>query len=215
VDRGIIFDMDGVLVDSGPAHRLSWQRIGDELGRPVTAEEFARTFGRSSRDIIRILFGEGLDDREVAHIDARKEALYRDLVRDAMPIMPGAVDLVRSLDRAGYRLAIGSSGPPDNIALVIAALGIASEIDAVVSGFDVNKGKPDPQVFVLAASKIGVATAGCVVVEDAPSGVEAAHRGGMKAIALASSHARHELAAADVIVDRLSEIDLAMIARLL
>jgi beta-phosphoglucomutase len=204
-----------VLVDSRAAHQKSWQEVGDELGRPVTAEEFSATFGRSSKDIVRILFGADRSPEEVERIDDRKEALYRDIVRCAMPVMPGAVELVRTLDRAGFRLAIGSSGPPANIELVIAALGIANEIGAVVTGFDVKRGKPEPDVFLLAADRLGVHPSACVVVEDAPAGIEAAHRGGMRAIALSSSHAKDALASADLIVDRLDVITPEIIGHLL
>jgi beta-phosphoglucomutase len=214
VDRGVIFDMDGVLVDSGPAHRESWEKVAGELHRTITKEQFDATFGRPSRDIIRALFGD-LSAEEVKAIDDRKESLYRSIVERAMPIMPGAIELVRALHDAGFLLAIGSSGPPENIALVIRALGIGPAISAIVNGFDVSHGKPHPEVFLRATEKLGLPPARCVVIEDAPSGIEAAHRGGMKVVALASSHPRTELAAADLIIDRLDALDARAIASLL
>jgi beta-phosphoglucomutase len=205
MQRGVIFDMDGVLVDSGAAHRESWEQIAAEIDKPITRDAFDRTFGRSSRDIIRILFGVEAPERIIA-LDDRKEAIYRAIVTRSMPAMPGAADLVRELHGAGFRLAIGSSGPPENIALVVQALGIESMIAAIVTGFDVQRGKPDPEVFLLAAQRLGVGPRGCLVVEDAPSGIEAAHHGGMKVIAITSSHPRNDLASADLIVDALTEV---------
>src|SRR5205814_1779837 len=124
MQSGVIFDMDGVLVDSGRAHQESWQSVGRELGRHISDEEFRSTFGRSSRDIIRILFGDEFRPEDVKRIDDRKESLYRDIVRGRMPVMAGAVELLRSLKQAGFRLAVGSSGPPENIALVLESLAV-------------------------------------------------------------------------------------------
>lgn len=197
--------MDGVLVDSGAAHKSSWQAFGREVGRPISDEEFQAGFGRSSRDIFTMLFGE-LDPKTMKIWDARKEALYRDLIRDNVPLMPGARALVDALDARGLKLAIGSSGPIENIGLIVSALGTPSKFSAVVSGFDVTRGKPDPQVFLLAAEKLGIEPAECVVIEDAPAGIEAAKRAGMRAVALTSSHRRESLTGADRVVDSLYEL---------
>lgn len=215
VDAGVIFDMDGVLIDSGPAHFESWQRVGEELGEQVSAEAFQATFGRPSRDIIRILFGGSLSDAEVRRIDDRKEALYRDIIRAKVPVMPGALELLGALDQAGLRLAIGSSAPPENIEQVTMSLGIATLFDAVVTGLDVKKGKPDPEVFLIAASRLSLPPRSCVVVEDAPPGLDAARRGGMRCIALTSSHPREALEGADLVVERLDQIDPSAVRRLL
>src|ERR1043166_3998609 len=112
---GVIFDMDGVLVDSYQPHLESWRRLASELGYSISDEQFDATFGRTSREIIRILFGPQHSDDEVRRLDARKEQLYRDAVRGRVPAMPGAIDLIRTLHDAGFKLAIGSSGPPENI----------------------------------------------------------------------------------------------------
>lgn len=205
--RGVVFDMDGVLVDSGAAHRESWQLLGRELSRPISDEEFAKTFGRSSRDIIRILWGDTVPEDTIRAWDTRKEALYRDLIRGKVPLMPGARDILDYLHAKNYRLAIGSSGPKENIAMIVEALGAEKLFSALVTGFDVTRGKPDPQVFLLAAERLGLAPENCTVIEDAPAGIEAGVRAGMKVVALASSHPKHELGAAAQIIDQLSELE--------
>lgn len=210
----VIFDMDGVLVDSGPAHKKSWQLLGRERGRPITDREFAASFGRTNADIIRTLFGE-VAESEMKAIADRKEHLYREIVRGRVPIMPGATQLVVALAAEGFEVAIGSSGPPENIALVVDAMGIEMLLSAYVTGLDVQRGKPDPQVFLLAAARVGISPDRCVVVEDAPAGIEAAKRAGMKAIALASSHPVKDLGNADLIVHALSEITPARIRALI
>lgn len=202
----VIFDMDGVLVDSGAAHLESWRRLAAESGRAqITDEQFAATFGRRSSEIIEALFGVTEPGRAGA-MDERKEAIYRDLIRGRVPAMPGAVELVTRLADEGVLLAVGSSGPPENIELVCDELGIASRLSAVVTGMDVNSGKPDPDVFLVAAHRLGLPPDRCVVVEDAPSGIEAARRAGMRCIGLTSAHSAEALRAADVVVGRLADI---------
>lgn len=204
--EAVIFDMDGVLVDSGPAHFESWRVLARERGLEVSDEQLAGQFGRASRDIIRALFGADLPDDEVARLDARKEAIFRDLIRGRCPAMPGALSLVKRLRRAGVPLGLGTSGPPENIDLVLDELGLRDDFAAVVSGMDVRHGKPEPDVFLLVASRLGVLPGGCVVIEDAPAGIEAAQRAGMGVVALASTHPPESLGPADLVVTSLDEV---------
>jgi beta-phosphoglucomutase len=185
----VIFDMDGVLVDSYRPHYEGWRRLAGEHGLELTEPQFARTFGQTSRDIIRRFWGErvGENDAEVASLDERKESLYREIVSVDFPAMDGAAELLDALHAAGIRLAVGSSGPPQNVDLAIDKLGRRAIIDAAVTGRDVTRGKPDPEVFLLAAERLSVEPASCVVVEDAPAGIVAAKRAGMTGVALLSS----------------------------
>jgi beta-phosphoglucomutase len=203
---GVIFDMDGVLVDSYQAHFESWRQMAAEYGLSMTEPQFRATFGRTSRDIIRNLWGEGAIPADQADAaDDRKELYYRRIVEKAFPAMPGASELLSQLAQAGFKMAIGSSGPPANVSLAIDRLG-KGLFGAVVTGREVTRGKPDPQVFVLAADKLGVSPRCCAVVEDAPAGVEAALRAGMYAIALTGTAARDKLSHAHWVVDSLSQI---------
>ena len=203
---GIIFDMDGVLVDSGPAHLESWQRLAREIGAgDIPAERFTAVFGRTSADIITAVFGPRPPD-EIKGLDDRKEAIYRDLIRGRVPAMPGALDAVRRLHAVGMRIAVGSSGPPENIELVCAEMGLQPYLSAIVTGRDVQRGKPDPQVFQLAAERLQLEPSRCVVIEDAPSGIEAAHRAGIPCIALSGSHPTERLFPADAIIEDLMSL---------
>ena len=203
---GVIFDMDGVLVDSAEPHLESWQLLAKENDRSVTREQFAATFGRQNNDIIPLLFGD-MDAHRCAALADRKEEIYRDLVRHAPPIVNGAVELIRSCHERGFSLAVGSSGPLKNIELVLDAMGVPGLIPVVISGDDVQRGKPDPEVFILSAERLGAPPARCVVIEDAPAGVVAAHAAGMKCIALVSTgRARKELADAELVVDSLRDV---------
>jgi beta-phosphoglucomutase len=205
-DYGVIFDVDGVLVDSGPPHRESWHRLAREVHLPMSDEFFVRTFGQTNKDILEALFGRELPEAEWRPLSERKEVLYRDIIRGRVPAMPGAVALVETLDADGARLAVGSSGPAENIELCLDEMGIRHCFRAVITGEHVTRGKPDPQVFLLAAEGLGLAPERCVVIEDAVIGVEAAKRAGMAAVALTSGHPRDAFPHADCVVDSLAEL---------
>ncbi len=158
--QAAIFDMDGVLIDSYRAHFESWRRTAVERGRVYTEEQFAAGFGRTSREVIAEQWeghGERLSDEQIARIDERKEGLFREIIAADFPAMAGAVELIESLVRAGFRVAVGSSGPRENVQLAIERLGIGKLLSAAVTGHDVKRGKPDPQVFLIAAERCGVA----------------------------------------------------------
>src|SRR5262245_28226361 len=201
-----IFDMDGVLVDSYHAHFKSWRQMYGELGREYSEAAFAADFGRTSRDILRRTFGDELSDARIRELDERKEALYRDILRKTFPAMEGAPELIDALAAEGFLLAVGSSGPRENISLSLERLGCGEKFAAVVTGADVTRGKPDPQVFQLAADRLGVLPASCCVVEDAPHGVEAARRAGMACAALTGTAECEQLAKANLIVKSLREL---------
>ncbi|MBN2581373.1 MAG: beta-phosphoglucomutase family hydrolase [Pirellulales bacterium] len=204
----VIFDMDGVLVDSYHAHFLSFQHLAAEEGLALTEAHFAQVFGWTSRKIFAHLWGEGrYSDDEIAALDAKKEAYYRTLIERDFPAMPGARETLETLHAAGFRLAVGSSGPPENVEMVLDRLEVRPWFGAIVTGRDVIRGKPDPQVFLLAAERLGVPPPHCAVVEDAPAGIAAARAAGMAAIGfLSTGRTRQELAAAACSVHSFGEL---------
>lgn len=202
----VIFDVDGVLIDSYDAHFQSWLEMFGEHGESFTEEQFRKTFGRTSRDIIAALHGDDLSTAEMDAWDDRKEALYRDIIREQFPANDGAGELLDALHAAGFKLAVGSSGPPENIQLTLECLERAPLFSAVVTRVDVTRGKPDPQVFQIAGERLGVPPEQCVVVEDAPAGIEAANRAGMASVALTGTASREELSHARLVVDSLREL---------
>lgn len=216
-DLAVIFDVDGVLVDSYDAHFQSWLLLCKERGLEMTEQQFIATFGRMSREIIKELWGDSITtDAMVQEIDDRKEELFREILSEDFPGMDGAAELIADLHDAGLLLALGSSGPPANVNLVLDALECRHRFQGVVTGVDVTRGKPDPQVFLLGAERVSVAPECCVVIEDAPAGVAAAHAAGMKCVAVVSTgRVREKLADAEFIVDSLRELDAATIRGLL
>lgn len=202
---GVIFDMDGVLVDSADAHYESWRRLGAKTGVVISREQFRKTFGRQNKDIIPEYFGVRSED-QIKELADEKENIYRDLIRDRPPIVPGAAKLVSSLADAGFKLAVGSSAPLENIELVLDLARIRPYFKAIVSSADVKRGKPHPDVFTISCQKLGLPPKNCVVIEDAPVGVEAAKTAGTKCIAIRMEHTAPELARADLVVERLTDI---------
>jgi beta-phosphoglucomutase len=211
----VIFDVDGVLTDSYRPHFRSWMRMFAEQGIEFTEDAFRRTFGRTNRDILTTLYPGRLTNVQLRDWGERKEALYRDIIEHEFEPMPGAVELIDALHAADFKLGIGSSGPPENIRLTLEKMGRAAKIDAVVTGADVTRGKPDPQVFLLAAERLGVSPSQCAVVEDAPQGIEAANRAGMASIALLGTATRDELKHAILTVDHLTGLTPQHIADLI
>lgn len=210
-----IFDHDGVLVDSLALHQQSWVELGRATGLSITPEVVHQTFGMTLPAIVARLAGNSLSPAEVAQFGDRKEALYRELARGHFDLMPGVRDLLDALSAAGVRLAIGSSAPRANLDLTVECCGLAGRFAAISSLEDVERGKPDPQVFLVAARKAGVPPARSVVFEDAPVGIMGAKAAGMRAVGVTTTNPAADLfaAGADDVVDTLAGFDVAGLLR--
>jgi beta-phosphoglucomutase len=207
----VIWDVDGTLVDTAAQHFRAWQRLAAEIGKPFTRADFAATFGMRNPEIIRKLFFPNADDQRCAELGERKEDLYRASVRqEGTATLPGAGRLLRAFADAGWPQAVGSSAPPGNLDLLLGATGTRHYFAAVVTGDDVARGKPDPEVFLTAAARLGADPGRCVVFEDAVAGVEAAKAGGMRCVAVTfvGHHPAEALrtAGADLVVGSLEEV---------
>jgi beta-phosphoglucomutase family hydrolase len=212
--RAVIWDMDGVIADSGPYHLAAWQEIFGRRGVKFTAEDFNHSFGLRNDNIIRNTLGKNIAQAEVDAIAGEKEETFRRLAGGKIKALPGALELLRLLEKEGLSMAIASSTPPENIELVTGILGIAGYFQVIVNGHEVTKGKPDPQVFLLAAQGLGVKPENCLVIEDAVAGVTAAKRAGMYCLAVTNTHSRQKLKEADLIVDTLEKVTLKDIKEL-
>ena len=214
--RAVIFDADGVLIDSYRAHFEAWKAMGRRLGIDLPEDRFAGTFGRRNEDLMHDLWGDAVAEADIPAWSDWKEATYRDILMRAFPAMDGARELIDALRAAGFRLAVGSSGPPENVAACLRGLERADAFDATVDGSEVQRGKPDPEVFLTAAAKLAVAPGRCAVVEDAVAGVEAAKRAGMAAVGLTGTTSREALAPrADRVVDSLRDLTPKTLAALI
>lgn len=208
---GLIFDWDGVVVDSSQAHAAAWEMLAGETGRPLPEGHFKAGFGRKNEHIIPYILGWDVAPAEVVRLGRRKEELYREVLkRSGIAPLPGVREFLTALQAAGVPCAVGSSTERKNIDTIMAVIGLAPFFRAIVSADDVTRGKPDPQVFLLAAERIGVPAARCVVCEDAFAGLEAARAGGMRSIGVATTHPAAALQGqADRVVHRLDELTVA------
>lgn len=211
----IIFDMDGVLADTGPIHFDSWVKLGKEIGIEFTREYFEITFGQQSTSIIRKLVGPDVDELLIIKWGNLKEFSYREMVKDKLKPLPGAIDIIKNLKSEGFKLAVGSSGSPENVELLLISLKIKEYFDVIITAAEVKKGKPEPDVFLIVSNNLNINPRNCIVIEDAPVGIEAAKRAGMRAIALTTTHNKEELRDANLIVSDLSNVSVNAIKKLL
>lgn len=183
-----IFDMDGTIVDNMAFHTQSWITFFEQRGMTIDAEEFFRTTaGRQGKEIIRAHMGEHLLDDEVLTLNHEKEAVYRALYAPHRKTVGGFDALVARARLEGVALAVATAAPNANIEFTLDGLDLRRHFDVVVGAADVARGKPNPDGFLLAAERCGVAPARCIVFEDAPLGVEAARRAGMRCVVLTTT----------------------------
>ncbi len=203
----VLWDVDGVIVDSAPYHLRAWQQAFASSGAHMDQDTFYHTFGQRNDAIIAQVLGPGVPREQEEAIAAAKEACYREIVdREGIQALPGVLEWIGRLHDRGIPQAIASSAPPANTTAILQALDLTDVFQALVSGEEVQRGKPDPAIFLLAASKLGVEPRRCVVVEDAPAGVQAAKDGGMACLAVTTSHTADELHGADLVVSSLAEL---------
>ena len=211
--QAVIWDMDGVILDSAEAHRLSWHRMAQYEGVSFSDPQFWITFGRRNDEIINLLWGP-LSREKMQEMADRKEQYFREAIRTTATPLPGAIELLSELHDAHYPQALASSAPMANIELISEVLSLNRYLDALVSGETVPHGKPAPDIFLKAATTLDMAPEISLVIEDAVAGVEAAHAAGMRCIAVAGERDLPGLRAAELMVTSLTEVNLARIQSL-
>jgi beta-phosphoglucomutase family hydrolase len=187
LSRAVLWDMDGTLIDSEEFHWISWRDAMANEGIAITREQFLSSFGQRNDSILPNWLGASSTSERINRIGNAKEELYRELVRkNGIVPLPGVADWLRRLQEQGWLQAIASAAPRANIEIVLEALAAANRFQAIVSAEDVSKGKPDPEVYLTAASRVGAHSDRCIVVEDAAAGIEGAHRAGMRCIGVSA-----------------------------
>ena len=194
-----VFDIDGTIIDSMPFHGESWRVFLERRGVAYGGEAFLRqSAGRTGVELMRELFGAMSDEAAWALVHEKEDA-YRELFRPAFREIDGFRDFARRARSEGVRIACATAGDAKNIAFALEGLGMAGEFDALAGAHDVARGKPEPDLFLLAAARLGVDPAGCVVFEDAPLGIEGARRAGMHAVGVTSGETAERLAGPHVL----------------
>lgn len=183
MNRAVLWDLDGTLVDSEAFHWQSWQYALEADGVTVTFDQFKASFGQRNDRILRVWLGPDATLERINRVADAKEGEYRRLAEThGLTPLPGAADWLERLQQEGWRQAIASSAPRLNVEVMLRALRLSLYFDAIVSSEDVKHGKPDPEVFLTAAARLGVPPSHAVVVEDAVAGIEAARRAGMRSV---------------------------------
>jgi len=214
-NKAVIWDMDGVIAHTAPYHLAAWQEVFRKRGVDFTREDFQQYFGQRNDTIVKGTLGDGIPQEETDAIVDEKEKSFRRRVKNNIKSLPGAIELMETLKRSGSKIAIGSSAPLENIRLITKALGIDGYFQCIVAGRDVTEGKPSPQIFLLAAEKLGVRPESCIVIEDSVAGVTAAKGAGMSCLAVTNTHPATSLTEADLIVDTLTTVSVEDLDKLL
>ena len=211
---GVLWDMDGVLVDTGEFHYQSWTETLAEYGIPLPYEQFRTTFGMNNEGILRMLLGERYTEELFIEISERKETRFREMIHGQVQLLPGVRPLLEALREANVPQAIASSAPQANIETILFEFNLESYFQALVSAVGLPS-KPHPAVFLAAAQRLDLQPGNCIVLEDAIPGVEAARRAGMRCVAVTTTNKAEDLGSADLVVDRLDMIKVADLMALL
>ncbi|MFC2052976.1 HAD family hydrolase [Chloroflexota bacterium] len=210
----VLWDMDGVLVDTAELHYQTWKQTLAGYGIPFSRQLFIEFFGMNNDQTLTRILGHPPEPSFLQESSDHKEDKFRKSIPGQIELYPGVRKLLQEIQRAGVRQAIASSAPQKNIDALVNELNLASFFQAIVSGHQLSS-KPDPTTFLLAADSLGVKPQRCVVIEDALHGIEAARRAGMKCIAVATTNPVDLLSPADLVVKRINELSATQIIDLI
>lgn len=199
-----LFDLDGVIIDSSEFHKQSWVVLMSSKGINFSEEDFKITFGKRNEEILKDYFPD-LPESEIKKMSYEKEELYRKLAKGNIKPIDGSIDTLRLIRENGFKIALVSSTPKENIDFIFKELKLDNFFDAVVSGTDIKQGKPNPECYLIAAAKLGVKPQRCYVVEDSEHGLEAGKRSGAKCIGITTTHKK--LKNADIVVNNFYEMN--------
>jgi len=186
--KAFIFDMDGTIIDSMPTHVTSWARALGEFGHTTSTEELHKNNWGNVYDVVRSILGDDLSDDQVSQIAVRKEELFRETYRSDLRLIDGLDTFLNDVKRVGIPMALATNAGWDNINYVLDGLGIGNYFNTIISGMDVDRAKPDPEMFLKAACGLGVDPANCIVFEDSANGIEAADAAGMRIVLVKTFH---------------------------
>lgn len=203
----LVFDMDGVIVDSNPVHRRAWESFNRGFGVETTEAMQQRMYGKRNDEIIRDFFGEGLPPDEIAARGAAKERMYREMVADRIEeiLVPGVRQFLAR--HRGAPMAVASNAEPENVAFLLDRAALRPYFSAVVDGHQVRHPKPHPEIYLRAAGLLAVAPANCVVFEDSLAGVAAGRAAGARVVAIRTTYVN--LQDADLNVDNFLSVELS------
>jgi len=209
---GIAFDLDGTMIDNNRFHILSWQEFYKRRGRSFTSEEFITHFnGKTNADVLKYVFPYSLTADEISLFTEEKEAIYREIYAPHIKPLPGLIALLELLNKHNIPMVIATSGIPVNIEFMLEHIKIGQYFKSIINSTHITKGKPDPEIYFLAAIELGLPPSRCIAFEDAVAGIRSSKNAGFKTIALSTSHNREDLKESDLIIKDFNEVDLNML----
>jgi HAD superfamily hydrolase (TIGR01509 family) len=212
---GVIFDMDGVIVDSNPYHKISLKEFVSRYGHELSDEQLIkRIYGRTNREWLTELFGK-LPEDQLAEYAGEKEALYRKLFYDDIKPVKGLVKFLDLLDDNKILRAIGTSAPRSNVDFTLERTNTVRYFPTILHDAFVTHSKPHPEIYLKSAEALGLPNSQCIVIEDSLSGVEAGQRAGSKVIGITTTHSREELSHCDLIIDDFEDLTIGDLEKLI
>jgi haloacid dehalogenase superfamily, subfamily IA, variant 3 with third motif having DD or ED/haloacid dehalogenase superfamily, subfamily IA, variant 1 with third motif having Dx(3-4)D or Dx(3-4)E/beta-phosphoglucomutase family hydrolase len=216
MDKGfaVIFDMDGVLVENSDIHDKAWQMTCRKYGRNVSADAIKTIFGGTNKIFVSRLLGIN-DERKINAIAIEKEALYRKLYEETIQLPEGLLNLLKEIKRKRIPMAVATSAPTENVDFVLDRLNIRNYFDILVDETYVTKGKPDPEIYLITAEKLGLKPENCIVIEDSVFGIQSAKDAGMKVIGITTTFNEEQIKKAHLIIHSFKELDIKKIKSLI
>lgn len=207
--EAVLFDMDGTMINNISYHKKAWDVFIEKYGISLTDKEFKeKTSGKMNKQIMPDILEKKLDDKEIKQLVVEKESIYRKLYAPHVEAIEGLLDFIKILKKNNIKIAVTTMAIKENRQFILRELRLIDKFDVIVGEEHFTKGKPDPEIFLTGAERLGVDPRKCVVFEDAPLGIEAARRAGMKAIGVLTSHTRKELKNSNFVIHDFLEIRL-------
>lgn len=205
-DFAIIFDMDGVIVDSNPAHTVALKQFCTKYGYELDEEKLReKIYGRANKDWIPNLFGEISKEKLKSYAD-EKEALYREIYKDTIAPVKGLENFLKMLEKNDIKKAIATSAPSENVSYTLENTNLKNYFDTILDESFVSRGKPDPEIYIKTVQALNFKPENCIVVEDSLSGIQSAQKAGCKVIGILTTHTKEEFAHTDLVIKDFDEL---------
>jgi beta-phosphoglucomutase family hydrolase len=206
--KAVLFDLDGTLLDNNEVHYKAWKKYLKDNGKEISDEDFKENIsGRTNQDAVEHIYDKKMSQEEAEKYYLKKEEIYREMYKPDIKAIPGLEKFLEDLDKHDVTMAIATSGIQVNIDFMFEHVPIKQYFNKIINSNDIEKGKPDPEIFLKTAEELGILPENCVVFEDSIAGVQSGKAAGMKVVALTTTHTKEELGEADLVIDDYRAID--------
>lgn len=210
----VIFDMDGTIVNNMDYHKIAWKKFLEKKSIDYDFQKFVKHFGKTNRDLLIMLYGNDLTEKQIFDLAEEKEALYREIYKKDIKPAPGLTDLLKRLQKENIKTAVGTSAPTSNVEFVLEYTKIRKYFDVIVDESMVQKGKPDPAIYLKCAEELEINPTSCLVFEDSKTGIEAGIRAKMNVVGLTTMHSSDYFSGVKLAINDFREISIEKIIEL-